>query len=87
MSGITHFPPSTATPSRATVSSGQGIPIGISLNASALMKPLKSVSGVLVAADRESHDFDIEFDFCTGCAGQECRERIQSVLFDTLGGQ
>jgi len=61
--------------------------IGISLNASALMKPLKSVSGVLVAADRESHDFDIEFNFCTDCAGQECRERIQSVLFDTRGGQ
>jgi hypothetical protein len=61
--------------------------IGISLNASYLMEPLKSVSGVLVAADREIHDFDIEFDFCTDCAGQECRERIQSVLFDTRGGQ
>ncbi len=61
--------------------------IGITLNASSLMEPLKSVSGVLVAADKESHDFDIEFDFCTGCAGQECRERIQSVLFDTRGGQ
>jgi len=61
--------------------------IGISLNASALMEPLKSVSGVLVAAGREIHDFDIEFNFCTDCAGQECRERIQSVLFDTRGGQ
>ncbi len=61
--------------------------IGISLNASALMEPLKSVSGVLVASDREIHDFDIEFEFCAHCAGQECRERIQSVLFDTRGGQ
>jgi hypothetical protein len=61
--------------------------IGISLNSSYLMEPLKSVSGVLVAADREAHEFDIEFDFCTDCADQECRERIQSVLFDTHGGQ
>jgi len=61
--------------------------IGISLNASYLMEPLKSVSGVLVAADREAHDFDIDFTFCTDCGGQECRERIQSVLFDTRGGQ
>jgi hypothetical protein len=61
--------------------------IGISLNTSHLMQPLKSVSGVLVAADREVHDFDIDFDFCTECADQGCRERIQSVLFDTRGGQ
>jgi len=61
--------------------------VGISLNSSYLMEPLKSVSGVLVAADREAHDFDIDFDFCADCANQECRERIQSVLFDTRGGQ
>jgi hypothetical protein len=61
--------------------------VGISLNSSYLMEPLKSVSGVLVAADREVHDFDLDFDFCTDCADQECRERIQSVLFDNHGGQ
>jgi len=61
--------------------------IGISLNSSFLMQPLKSVSGVLVAADKEVHDFDIDFSFCTDCAGQGCRERIRSVLFDTRGGQ
>ena len=51
------------------------------------MQPLKSVSGVLVAADREAHDFDIDFDFCADCADQACRQRIQSILFDTPGGQ
>jgi hypothetical protein len=61
--------------------------IGISLNTSYLMQPLKSVSGVLVAADREIHDFDIDLDFCGDCADQHCRERIRSVLFDTNGGQ
>jgi hypothetical protein len=61
--------------------------IGISLNESCLMQPLKSVSGVLVAADREVHQFDIDFDFCADCADQGCRERIQSVLDDTIGGQ
>lgn len=61
--------------------------IGIRLNSSFLMEPLKSVSGVLVAAEKEVHDFDIDFDFCTDCADQDCRERIQSVFFDTHGGQ
>jgi hypothetical protein len=61
--------------------------IGISLNSSFLMQPLKSVSGVMVAADKEAHDFDIDFDFCADCADQACRQRIQSVLFDTPGGQ
>jgi len=56
--------------------------IGISLNPTHLMQPSKSVSGVLVAADREIHEFDIGFDFCADCTDQNCRERIQSVLFD-----
>jgi hypothetical protein len=61
--------------------------IGISLNDSFLMRPQKSVSGVLVAADKETHDFDIDFAFCSDCADQDCRERIQSVFFDFRGGQ
>ena len=27
--------------------------------------------------------FDIDFAFCTDCADQECRERIQSIRYDT----
>ncbi|MCP4897446.1 MAG: hypothetical protein GY906_10785 [bacterium] len=61
--------------------------IGISLNASFLMQPLKSVSGVLLAAEPEVHEFDIDFTFCTDCADQGCRERIQSVSSNTRGGQ
>jgi len=57
--------------------------IGVSLNASCLMQPLKSVSGVLVAADKEVHEFEIDFSFCNECADQDCRERIQSVCDDT----
>jgi len=56
--------------------------IGITLNASCLMSPLKSVSGVLTAGSPEIHDFDIDFDFCESCATQECRERIASVLVE-----
>jgi len=58
--------------------------IEVSINASCLMQPLKSVSGVLVAAEKEAHEFDIDFDFCADCADQDCRERIQSVLYDTI---
>lgn len=61
--------------------------ISISLTDSCLMQPLKSVSGVLVAADKEVHDFDIDFAFCTDCADQDCRERIQTVFLDSRGGQ
>jgi hypothetical protein len=53
--------------------------IGISLNESCLMQPLKSVSGVLVAGPAEIHAFDNDFDFCDTCANQECRARIASV--------
>jgi hypothetical protein len=54
--------------------------IGITLNASYLMDPLKSVSGVLVAGPPEIHDFDNDFDFCESCVTQECRQRLASVL-------
>jgi hypothetical protein len=53
--------------------------IGMTLNASCLMQPLKSVSGVLVAGPADIHDFDNNFDFCDDCATQECRARIASV--------
>jgi hypothetical protein len=53
--------------------------IGITLNTSCLMQPLKSVSGVLVVGEPEIHDFDNDFDFCGDCATQDCRVRIASV--------
>lgn len=54
-------------------------PIGVSLNDSCLMQPLKSVSGVLVAGDSGIHDFDNDFDFCDACTTYACRERIATV--------
>ena len=53
--------------------------IDISLNASYLMSPIKSVSGVLVAGPPEIHDFENDFDFCFDCADWECRSRIASL--------
>lgn len=54
--------------------------IGISLNASCLMSPIKSVSGVLVVGPAEIHVFENDFDFCSDCATWECRSRIASLL-------
>jgi hypothetical protein len=53
--------------------------IGISLNASCLMSPIKSVSGVLVVGHPDIHDFENDFDFCFDCASWECRSRIASL--------
>ena len=54
--------------------------IDISLNASCLMSPIKSVSGVLVVGHPEIHDFENDFDFCFDCADWECRSRIASLF-------
>ncbi|HOC44037.1 MAG TPA: vitamin B12 dependent-methionine synthase activation domain-containing protein [Thermoanaerobaculales bacterium] len=53
--------------------------IGITLNESCLMEPLKSVSGVLVAGHPDIHDFDDDFPFCGECATRDCRLRIMRV--------
>ena len=54
--------------------------IGIFLGESFLMEPLKSVSGVFVAAPKEAFAFDDDFPFCATCRTRTCRERIQAVL-------
>jgi hypothetical protein len=53
--------------------------IGITLNDSCLMRPLKSISGVLVAGRRSIHEFDNDYDFCDGCETHGCRDRIASI--------
>jgi hypothetical protein len=50
--------------------------IGIKLNPSFLMVPLKSISGVLVAGPAFMHDFDNDFPFCQQCQTLNCRQRI-----------
>ena len=53
--------------------------IGIHLNSSCLMTPLKSVSGVLVGGKSGSHRVRPDFAFCEACATHECRRRMASV--------
>ena len=52
--------------------------IGVTLNASCLMEPLKSVSGVLVAGPGEIHRFAPAYPFCADCRDQPCRARMTS---------
>ena len=53
--------------------------IGITLRESCLMEPLKSISGVLVAARPEAHRFDNTYPFCSACTTQTCRDRIATI--------
>ncbi len=53
--------------------------IGVTLNPSFLMSPLKSVSGVLVAGPASAHAFRNDFDFCLDCRTFECRARIAAL--------
>jgi hypothetical protein len=54
--------------------------IGISLLNSFLMKPLKSISGVIVIGKREIHIFDDNYSFCGQCRTHSCRARIKLLL-------
>lgn len=53
--------------------------IGISLNDSCLMQPIKSVSGVLVFAPIDAHDFSPAFPCCATCTTLDCQERTASI--------
>jgi hypothetical protein len=54
--------------------------IGIELNDSYLMLPLKSISGVMIIGPREIHNFEMAYRFCDSCKGKGCRERINGIL-------
>ncbi len=54
--------------------------IGITINESFLMSPLKSVSGVLVHGDKEIHVFESSFTFCSYCKNQTCHDRIEKII-------
>jgi hypothetical protein len=54
--------------------------IGITLLNSYLMKPLKSVSGVLVAGNREIHRFRDTYPFCIQCKTRSCRSRMEHFI-------
>jgi hypothetical protein len=57
--------------------------IGVTLNDSCLMSPIKTVSGVLVAGPGEVHKFRPDFPFCDDCRTHECGRRMASVLMKT----
>jgi hypothetical protein len=54
--------------------------IGVTLNDSCLMTPIKSVSGVLLAGPGEIHRFRPDFAFCDDCKTRACGARMASVL-------
>jgi hypothetical protein len=53
--------------------------IGISLTASYLMTPIKSVSGVLVAGSDEIHRFTPNYPFCKSCLTHSCLQRMREL--------
>lgn len=50
-------------------------PLGITLGEGCSMRPLKSVSGALVAGPARMHVFEPRYAFCRGCRTRECRAR------------
>jgi cobalamin-dependent methionine synthase-like protein len=50
--------------------------IGITLNSSFLMTPVKSVSGVLISGKKEIHRINNNFPFCAECRTKNCSERV-----------
>jgi hypothetical protein len=56
--------------------------IGIALNASWAMKPIKSISGILVAGNMEIHRFRPTFPFCKECKTHKCVQRLKILESD-----
>jgi hypothetical protein len=54
--------------------------VGVTLNDSCLMWPVKSVSGVLVGGPGEAHRFRPDFPYCRECQTHDCGRRMASVL-------
>ncbi len=52
--------------------------IGIELLDSYLMKPLKSISGVLIAGDQDIFRFEDSYPFCSECSSRDCRDRMRA---------
>jgi hypothetical protein len=54
--------------------------IGITLNESYLMQPIKSISGVIISGSKHIFDFEDVFSFCGNCAMHTCRDRINALF-------
>jgi hypothetical protein len=53
--------------------------IGITLTPAFHMRPLKSLSGVLIAASQEVHCFKPAFSICAQCKTHKCTQRIARI--------
>lgn len=60
--------------------------IGVTLNESCLMHPLKSVSGVLAAGPPGIHRFAPGYEFCADCRNRTCLGRLQRLFDETPAG-
>jgi hypothetical protein len=54
--------------------------IGITLLKSYLMKPLKSISAVIISGEKNIHVFIDNYAFCEDCETRSCRTRIKSLF-------
>ena len=61
--------------------------IGITLNESCLMTPIKSVSGVILAGPADMHLFENDFAFCRQCRNKTCRDRMRTLIRQADGRQ
>jgi hypothetical protein len=50
--------------------------VGVTLNDSFLMQPLKSVSGVVVVASEGVHDAGMDYECCDSCPTRACQDRL-----------
>jgi hypothetical protein len=56
--------------------------IGITLTESWVMRPFKSISGVLVVGELEIHRFQPVFSFCKQCKERKCVQRLELLEKD-----
>lgn len=53
--------------------------IGVRLNESSMMIPLKSISGILAFGVKDIHKFENDFSFCAECADHFCQKRMTDL--------
>jgi hypothetical protein len=59
--------------------------IGITLNSSFLMKPIKSISGVMIIGNRRIHQFVPSYPFCRDCQAPSCLSRMKVIMEQDFG--
>jgi hypothetical protein len=54
----------------------QSSDIGITLTEALYMKPMKSISGVIIGCNPSRHNFNNDYTFCGNCRTMTCRKRL-----------